>query len=247
MKIYGVLDLLRGQVVHGIAGQRAAYRPIVSRIATSADPGEVARAFAVHAGLSDAYIADLDAIAGAEPNWTALQAVADEGLEILVDAGCGDVQRAGHLASHRFARTRRGISMLSGIVVGLESLTEPQQLPALLEAIGVDRAVFSLDLRGGVPMVGAVELADWSACECAEMAWRAGFRRLIVLDVAAVGVAGGPTTLELCRTLRAAHAWPELISGGGVRDERDIQALANAGCDGVLVASALHQGRCARK
>ncbi len=242
MKIYGVLDLQCGQVVHGVAGQRAAYRPVVSRIAPTATPRDVARAFVLRAGLRHAYVADLDAIAGAEPNWEAFEAVAAEGLEILVDAGCGDVQRAMRLANYRFTTARSKNAMLSGIVVGLESVTEPHRLPELLQTIGVDRAVFSLDLRGGVPMVGAAELADRSAGGCGELAWAAGFRRLIILDVAAVGVASGPATLELCRALSAAHAWQELISGGGVRDERDIQALADAGCHGVLVASVLHQG-----
>ena len=34
----------------------------------------------------------------------------------------------------------------------------------------------------------------------------------------------------------------EVISGGGVRNWADIQSLDAAGCDGVLVASALHAG-----
>jgi phosphoribosylformimino-5-aminoimidazole carboxamide ribotide isomerase len=35
----------------------------------------------------------------------------------------------------------------------------------------------------------------------------------------------------------------EIISGGGVRGPRDLQALAAAGADAALVASALHDGR----
>jgi uncharacterized protein related to proFAR isomerase len=34
-----------------------------------------------------------------------------------------------------------------------------------------------------------------------------------------------------------------LLAGGGVRGEGDLRGLADAGCDGVLVASALLDGR----
>jgi phosphoribosylformimino-5-aminoimidazole carboxamide ribotide isomerase len=242
VKIYGVIDLQHGQVVHGVAGQRETYRPVSSHLATSACPGDVAHAFSSHAGLRFAYVADLDAIAGEDPAWEALESVAAAGLEVLVDAGCGDVRRAACLARHRFAGERMANRMLEGIVVGLESLAEPDLLPDLVRTIGVDRAVFSLDLRGGMPMATANGLQGESPEACAELAWRAGFRRLIVLDVAAVGVARGPVTLNLCRALGVARPWRELISGGGVRDSRDIEALANVGCHAVLVASALHHG-----
>jgi phosphoribosylformimino-5-aminoimidazole carboxamide ribotide isomerase len=35
----------------------------------------------------------------------------------------------------------------------------------------------------------------------------------------------------------------ELTSGGGVRGRDDLAALADAGCDAALVASALHDGQ----
>lgn len=237
MKIYGVIDLRQGQVVHGIAGQRASYQPVRSRIAPSSAPADVARAFATHVGLQDVYVADLDAIGGAAPDWPALEAIAAAGLELLVDAGCGDLDRARQLASRRTVG-----GPLAGIVVGLESLTGPDLLPRLLEIIGADRAVFSLDLRGEVLMATAPDLQSASAEECGELAWQAGFRRLIVLDVAAVGRSHGPATVGLCGRIHDAHPWRELISGGGIRHGDDIAALAAAGCDSVLIASALHQG-----
>jgi uncharacterized protein related to proFAR isomerase len=35
----------------------------------------------------------------------------------------------------------------------------------------------------------------------------------------------------------------ELVAGGGVRDRADLDALADAGADAALVATALHEGR----
>jgi len=45
MRIIPVIDLMHGQVVRGIAGQRHTYQPIQSRLVASADPMAVARAF----------------------------------------------------------------------------------------------------------------------------------------------------------------------------------------------------------
>jgi phosphoribosylformimino-5-aminoimidazole carboxamide ribotide isomerase len=43
--------------------------------------------------------------------------------------------------------------------------------------------------------------------------------------------------------LRDAYSQIELLTGGGVRNVGDLRHLAASGCDAVLVASALHDGR----
>jgi phosphoribosylformimino-5-aminoimidazole carboxamide ribotide isomerase len=48
--------------------------------------------------------------------------------------------------------------------------------------------------------------------------------------------------LDVVRRVRAATGICPLFAGGGVRDEDDLWQLANAGCDGALVATALHEG-----
>jgi uncharacterized protein related to proFAR isomerase len=47
--------------------------------------------------------------------------------------------------------------------------------------------------------------------------------------------------------LRAALPGVELIAGGGVRDQTDLDRLAVAGADGALVATALHRGAIGRR
>lgn len=66
---------------------------------------------------------------------------------------------------------------------------------------------------------------------------------MIVLDLAGVGVDGGVPTLPLCRAIRSEFPDVQVITGGGVRGRGDLQALAAADVDGVLVASALHNGQ----
>jgi phosphoribosylformimino-5-aminoimidazole carboxamide ribotide isomerase len=70
---------------------------------------------------------------------------------------------------------------------------------------------------------------------------------MIVLDIADVGVGQGTHTLNLCQQLIAELHPVSVIAGGGVRGIDDLKALADAGCDAALVASALHDGRLTRE
>lgn len=237
MDVIPVIDLKQGQVVHAVAGQRDRYGPICSLLSHTARPGSIARAFFQQLGLHRVYVADLDALAGAPIDWQSLEQIQSAGLRILVDAGAADVDRVQTLL--RWAAPR---DCLDGIVVGLETLTDPRQLDALVQAAGPDRAVFSLDLRRGRPLAHSSVAAGMQPTQIAGRAFDAGFRRIIALDLAAVGTGHGPVTLALCRSLRTGHAWQSVISGGSVRDLADLQALQSAGCDSALVASALHSG-----
>jgi phosphoribosylformimino-5-aminoimidazole carboxamide ribotide isomerase len=237
VRIYGVFDLQAGEVVQGRAGRRDSYRPVRSVLAGSADPAEVARGMVKRLDLQAAYVADLNAIAGQDPDFHALGKIAASGLELLVDAGCADVDRARALGQFRAPS-----GPLAGIVIGLETLAGEATLPQLLDELGAERAVFSLDLRAGAPWSRCERLLRESPQRLADLAWQAGFRRIIVLDVAAVGSGSGPVTVEMCRQLRGGHGWRELITGGGVRDVQDLRQLHAAGCDAALVASALHTG-----
>lgn len=237
MRLIPVIDLKHGQVVRGVAGRRDEYRPIVSGLCSDASPASVGRAF-VNLGFDDAYLADLNAIAGAEPDWRTYQNLLDCGLRLLVDAGVGTRSRAQALAAFE-----SGGRTLAGVVVGLESLDDARELSAAIDVITPERAIFSLDLREGVPVT---RLSQWQAASAESIAGEVialGVRRLIVLDVAGVGLNGGVGTLSLCGVLRTIDADLEIISGGGVRHLADLEQMARAGCDAALVASALHDGR----
>jgi phosphoribosylformimino-5-aminoimidazole carboxamide ribotide isomerase len=139
-----------------------------------------------------------------------------------------------------FARLRPWVT---GIVIGLESIDQADFVPATLAEIGPRHAIFSLDLMGGRPVTRISAWSRWTPIQVVAQAVAAGFTRLIVLDLKAVGTGQGPATYHLCRELRALHPQLEIISGGGARSARDIHSWLEAGCDRVLVASALHDGR----
>lgn len=233
MRIIPVLDVMAGQVVRGVAGRRSEYRPIVSQLTSSSQPLDVAQAFRTHFGLTELYVADLDAIAGAAPAWPLYAELRAHGFRLWVDAGVRDRERSARLADHG----------IEGIVVGLETVSGPETLATLCQEFGGDRILFSLDLKGGQPL-GAV--SAWRASDAWGIAMQAvelGVRRLIVLDLERVGVGSGAGTEELCRRIAESHPHLELVAGGGVRDRHDLERLQQCGVRAVLLASALHDGR----
>lgn len=240
MRVIPVLDLMDGKVVHGVAGRRDTYQPITSQLVDSPLPAPVADALVQKLGASEAYLADLDAIEGGSPAWNTYGEIAAAGLELWVDAGLADVDRA-----VQFKRLIGAGAPFKAVIAGLETVASADLLSRLLEEIGSDRLVFSLDLREGQPIV-ADSSSDWNSATAEEIARQAidvGVRRLIVLDLAQVGVSDGVKTLELCQALRREDDELEIISGGGVRGVDDLWKLRLAGCNAALVASALHDER----
>ena len=86
----------------------------------------------------------------------------------------------------------------------------------------------------------------WRPSEREEHLLRLGVRRMIVLDIARVGSGQGTGTRDLSRQILSADSDVEIVCGGGITSTEDIRQLQNDGCFGVLIASALHDGRLAR-
>jgi phosphoribosylformimino-5-aminoimidazole carboxamide ribotide isomerase len=236
VQILPVIDLLQGQVVRGIAGRRADYKPMISRLTTSTDPIDVALAFRDHFGFDELYVADLDAIAGAPPAVAVFAELQRRGFCLWVDAGLCLVFDMAPLMEC-------GVAC---VVAGLETVHGPAAFAEILEKITPRRVVFSLDLKEGRPLGAA---ARWSANDPFAIAAQAvalGVERILVLDLARVGAEGGAGTEPLCRSLRKSYPHLEITAGGGVRDLHDVTTLQLAGVDRLLVASALHDGRLTR-
>lgn len=196
----------------------------------------MARRFREVLGLENLYVADLDAIAGSAPARGALEDLLSDGFRLLVDPG---VRSAADLRG-RLADLVGRVDLLAA----LETLEGPEELGEVLEM--VPELVFSLDLKGGKLLVGG---SGWEGLEPFVLAGEVlgrGVKRLLVLDLAAVGGDGGPAHLELLKRLVVHFPGTELLTGGGIRSVEDLALLASAGLRGVLVASALHDGRLGR-
>ncbi|MFP6764685.1 MAG: HisA/HisF-related TIM barrel protein, partial [Planctomycetaceae bacterium] len=232
MQVLPVLDLLNSVVVRGVAGHRDTYRPVESEIAASAHPIDVAVAFRESFGLNQLYVADLDAILRGEPNWQILSQLQQEGFELLVDAGVSNVDDA-------TAVLQAGASQ---VIAGLETWPLLSSLEMLLRRLGEDRVLFSLDLTGGRPISQFRDLPTQDPVEIGTCVLEAGARKLIILDLDSVGTGSGIPTVALCRELKDFAPRCHIITGGGVRSDADLDQLAAEPIDGVLIASALHDG-----
>jgi phosphoribosylformimino-5-aminoimidazole carboxamide ribotide isomerase len=228
MRILPVLDLQAGLVVRGVGGRRAEYRPLVSPLCPTSAPLDVARAFREHFGLTELYLADLDAILGGAPALETYTLLHADGFQTWVDAGLNGPERADEIA-------RAGVPRL---IAGLETLPSPEALAGVLARH--TNVVFSLDLRAGIPQASAPWPRDpWAIVTCI---LSLGVRHLLLLDLTRVGEARGPGTEDLCARIAAHAPEVELAAGGGIRGPADLQRLRTCGVQVALVASALHEG-----
>jgi phosphoribosylformimino-5-aminoimidazole carboxamide ribotide isomerase len=240
VEIIPVLDLARGIAVHARSGERTDYQPVRSVLLPECvgNPVALLRAFRERLGAERCYVADLDAIGGGAVQLAVLRRLTELGgalaAALLVDAGADSPDGALELLSLG----------ASEVVVGLETLRAFADLGAVLEAVGSHRVVFSLDLRMGHPIVHSDVPAGRFAADALSLAGQAietGATRLLVLDLARVGTGRG-VDLGLLEELRRRFPGIRLLAGGGVRSRRDLDRMRDAGCDGALVASALHDG-----
>jgi HisA/HisF family protein len=250
MRIIPVLDLKGGLVVHAVRGERSRYAPVRSVLTASAEPLAVAGAFRTALGLSECYVADLDAIARQGDHAGAIRSLAGAGLAVWLDAGVSTAAEAKGALALGVVRvvvgteTLRDVRDLAGIVAALRTPARPHADPANgrgADAGDMGRAVLSLDLRDGALLGGSPALGALDPVELACTAWTLGVRAFIVLELSRVGSGGGVET-GTPRRLRTALPDAEIVVGGGIRDAGDLKALASEGFDAALVATALHAG-----
>jgi phosphoribosylformimino-5-aminoimidazole carboxamide ribotide isomerase len=252
-RIIPVLDVKGGQVVRAIAGQRDDYRPIESTLTPSTEPVAVAAAMIRAVAADTLYVADLDAIIGpaVETGWLAELADAFPRTRIWVDQGFRTPADLSRLP--QWKRRNRipifGWDKRTNLVpvLGTETATPAAAYQAARE--------FAPDLAVSIDLCDGQLLEGWRSWEklgvtgpaaISEMVTAALMASeavsLIVLDIRRVGTGAGLGTEAVLGRLR--QSWPliELIAGGGVRGWEDIDRLGAIGVNGVLVASAIHNG-----
>jgi len=232
-----VLDLRGGRAVLARGGRREAYAPVRSRLldgGAEGNPLALGRAYRDMLDCDEWYVADLDALAGSAVQHALVTALVGLGGRVLVDAAISCPERARELVADGAAR----------VVVGLETLPSFDALAAVARAVGPERLIFSLDLREGAPL--AQTSFPGTPLDVARAAVTAGAGAIIVLDLARIG-GGRGVDVVLVEALRRAFPHVELLAGGGIGTPRDLERLADAGLDGALIASALHDGRIKRE
>jgi phosphoribosylformimino-5-aminoimidazole carboxamide ribotide isomerase len=222
LDVIPVIDLQGGAVVRAQKGERHLYTPIETPLAPTSRPADVVAGFLALHEFRTIYIADLDAIEGKGHHSATISALEDAfpQVDFWVDCGIGTCAQACiWLAAHRGA-----------LVFGSESLRDAGLMAGMAQRL---RSILSLDFRGE-EFQGPLQLAEDDSL------WPA---RLIVMTLARIGSHAGPD-FDRLRDVQAKSAGRHAIyAAGGVRDQEDLRILEKAGMAGVLVASALHDGR----
>ncbi|HTJ02665.1 MAG TPA: HisA/HisF-related TIM barrel protein [Methylovirgula sp.] len=221
MEIIPVIDLKGGQVVRAAHGARHLYAPIETPLSPTSAPQDVVAGFLKLHPFRTLYIADLDAIEGRGSHADVIAALeaAFPSIAFWVDAGIENAADAKALLERS-----RGV-----VVLGSESLRNAEVLKELAQEA---RAILSLDYRGD-DFQGASEIVQDSAF------WP---ERLIVMTLARVGSGAGPDLTRLQEVVARAGK-RRVYAAGGLRGVDDIAVLKALSVSGVLVASALHDGR----
>jgi phosphoribosylformimino-5-aminoimidazole carboxamide ribotide isomerase len=234
MRIIPVIDLLGGQAVHAVKGERKYYLPVKSVLCSTSDPITIARSFRDRLGLNEIYIADLDAIQSAgRSNHRAL--IADlaqkELMSIILDAGVSDIENA-----------RAWLDLgIHKVIIGSETLETWDALQDIPAAIAPGHLAFSLDLRAGKIVSPCSALAAMAPIEALKSLHSAGWHEIIVLDLKRVGSEKGA---DYCIATGARATFPglRLLIGGGIADPEEVAEIKANGINGVLLATALHRG-----
>jgi phosphoribosylformimino-5-aminoimidazole carboxamide ribotide isomerase len=239
-QVVPVLDVLRGEAVHAVGGERSRYRAVRSILHPTSDPRELARAYRDALGLSSLYLADLDAITAGRANRALYRTIAGLGLDLWIDAGLKDEHDLAPLLDLDPDRT--------SIIAGLESLRGPDALTAVLARVGPVRLLVSLDLWAGRPLTASPHA--WDDADVEAVAARIvamGVRRLILLDLTRVGKGEGPGVDDMLSAILKAFPQVDVVIGGGIVDVAGVERYRRLGASAVLIGSALHDGRIGRE
>ncbi len=232
MKVIPVLDILDGQVVHGIQGKRESYKPIVSKLVSTADPLDVVQVFGQKFGFMRFYIADLNAIQRIGDNYKILRRIKEKfpRFSFMADIGVRNLTD--------IINARK--DLVDTFILGTETLESVEELDNILKNIGASKILLSLDLKNGhllhVPFGFQGSIGNFL-----EIFMIRKIPEILVIDLAKVGTSAGPIYPEALQ-IRSEYQG-NIILGGGVRNARDLELLQKKDFNGVLIATALHSGK----
>ncbi len=244
MRIVGVVDLKNGRAVHARGGDRRRYQPVgrAGGVHLDGDASALARFYRDECGVTNLYVADLDAIGGGMLQRTVLGEIATATRNTSTSRTAGSMWLDAGVASPEAADAAFATGA-DRVIVGLETLPGYDDLARICAGAQPGRVMLSLDLCDGqlVCQPGSA-LASESIEAVAQHAASCGVRAIVVLDLSRVGRGQGPAVGEIARVL-AAVPGVEVYAGGGIGAFDDLRRLQALGVTGALIASALQDGR----
>ena len=247
MKLVPVVDLLDGQVVHAIAGNRSQYQPFKDSRFHFDSPRGLVQLLIEEFAPDWIYVADLNAIQGIGDNLDCINRLAQLPTCFLLDLGFANWH-------HYLERKRMINSNLNWLpVFGSESVGSFADLAQQAEP---SECIVSVDVKrrqvlspGSVMTEDALSPQSFGSTEDESLVSNfllqlgdLGFHKVILLDLDAVGQGTfGLDGDESALPSRLPNPM-EIFAGGGVRNQDDLHRLAIGGFAGALIATAIHSG-----
>lgn len=223
MQIIPAIDLLGGEAARLERGDydRVLFRrPAVELVAAAAalSPPRI-------------HLVDLDGARSGRLNLAALG-------ECVAAAGRIPVQVSGGIRDLDTALSVLGLGA-DRVLIGTAAFESPERLSEFADRLG-ERLAVSVDVRDGrVRVSGWTSSTGLGVPEAVERCLTAGVTRVVATSIARDGTLEGPD-LALYREL---CSYPlRVIAAGGVRDRRDVEALAEIGCEGAITGRAFAEG-----
>ncbi len=222
-RIIFVLDILNGNAVHAVRGERAKYQPVSgSRICDSSSPLDIISALAP----KEVYVADLDRLQHLGDNFELIQKISAM-AKTMVDAGVEDMDDI-----------EKCLKIADTAILG----TETASLELIKEAAEKfsGRISVSIDIKNGIVLTKDRKMAI-EPKKLVKLLNDYDIKDLIILELNKVGTGAGIDAGFLKEVAGLSNH--DVLAGGGIRDLDDINALKKIGIIGALVATAVHNGR----
>ncbi|MCZ7384796.1 MAG: HisA/HisF-related TIM barrel protein [Candidatus Methanoperedens sp.] len=222
-RIIFVLDILNGNAVHAVRGERAKYQPVKgSVVCGSSAPLDIISTIMP----TEVYIADLDYLQHLGDNFALIGQIS-EMTKTMVDIGPENIDDVKKCA--RIADT---------VIIGTETATF--DLIAAVAERFPGRINVSIDMKNGKVLTKDRKL-EMKPRELIKKLNDYDIKDIIILELSKVGTSAG-IDVDFFKEV-AGLSNHNILVGGGIRDMDDIHALEKIGISGALVATAVHNGK----
>lgn len=228
LQIIPAIDIIDGKCVRLTEGDYAQKKIYNER------PLEVAKEFE-GAGLQRLHLVDLDgAKAGAVKNWKVLETITSK-TSLIIDFGGGIKQEEDVK-----------IVLNSGAAlatVGSIAVKDETKFVSWLQQFGAAKFLLGADVKNEKIAVGGwLETTDIWIYDFIEKYINHGVQQIFCTDVSKDGRLEGPST-ELYKNILQKFPQLHFIASGGVSSMKDLDELAEIGCNGAIVGKAIYEGR----
>ena len=228
MQLIPAIDIIEGKCVRLSKGDFTQMKVYNER------PLEVALQFQ-DAGLQRLHLVDLDgAKSGKVKNWKVLETIAGK-TNLQIDFGGG-------------IKTIKDVEIIfnSGALmatVGSLAVKDEPLLSQWLAFFGKDKFLIGADVKDEkIAIAGWQETSDVWIYDFIHRYMEKGVQQFFCTDVSKDGQLEGPS-IDLYKNLFEKFPSLRLIASGGVSNLKDLDALQQAGCSGVIIGKAIYEGR----